>query len=77
MCVLGAGWGLGGMELKVGSNIMICFPLYYILSLLIRHMYFIFLCITLCIVTSYICITFMNIITFDYLFSFRKCWRVL
>ena len=39
-----------------------------ILPLLIRHMYFIFFVyIYICIVNSYIiCITFMNIITFDY-----------
>ena len=33
----GRGWGLGGMELRVGSNIMI--HLLYILLLLVRHMY--------------------------------------
>ena len=32
----GQGWGLGGMELRVGSNIMIYFL--YVLLLLIRHM---------------------------------------
>ena len=52
------------MELKVGSNIKKK-SLYYILPLLIRHMYFIFF------VSSYIFITFMNIITFDY-FVFTK-----
>ena len=31
------GWGLGGMELRVGSNLMIHFL--YILLLLIWHMY--------------------------------------
>ena len=65
VCVLGAGWGLGWLELRVGSNIMILFSLYYILPLLIRHMYFM-LFVYICIVSSYICITFMNIITFDY-----------
>ena len=66
VCVLGMGWGLGGMELRVGSNIMIFF-LSYIPPVLIRHMYFIFFVyIFICIVSSYICITFMNIITFDY-----------
>ena len=41
MCVSwGQGLGLGGMELRVGSNIMIQFL--YILLLLIWHMYFIF-----------------------------------
>ena len=34
----GRGWGLGGMELRVGSNIMIHFL--YILLLPIWHMYF-------------------------------------
>ena len=69
MCVcVGGGWGLGGMELRVGSNIMISFPLYSILPLLIRHRYFFFLCVCvyICIFSCYICITFMNIITFEY-----------
>ena len=34
---LDLGWGLGGMELRVGSHIMILFL--YILLLLIWHMY--------------------------------------
>jgi len=29
VCVLGAGWGLGGVELRVGSNIMILFFVLY------------------------------------------------
>ena len=36
----GRGWDWGGMEIRVGSNIMI--QLLYILLLLIWHMYFIF-----------------------------------
>ena len=37
VCQLGSGWGLGEMELSVGSNIMI--HLFYILLFLIWHMY--------------------------------------
>ena len=64
---MGAGWVLGWLELRVGSNIVILFSLYYILPLLIRHMYFM-LFEYIYIVSSYTCITFMNIITFDYSF---------
>ena len=57
------------LELRVGSNIVILFSLYYILPLLIGHMYFmLFEYIYTYIVSSYICTTFMNIITFDYSF---------
>ena len=50
------------MELKVGSNIMISLC---ILLLLIRHMHFIFF-VYVYIVSCYIRITFVNIITLDY-----------
>ena len=53
---------LPGMELKVGSNIMISLC---ILLLLIRHMHFIFF-VYVYIVSCYIRITFVNIITLDY-----------
>ena len=47
MCVSwGRGWGLGEMELRVGSNIMIHFL--YILLLLIWHMYLNILYIVSC-----------------------------
>ena len=70
MCVyvLGAGWGLGGMELRVGNNIMILFSLYYIYCCFSYGTCSLYFCvyIYIYIVSSYICITFMNIITFDY-----------
>ena len=70
VCVLGAGWEPGGMELRVGSNVMI----FSLCSIYCRVSYgtctsffsFLFLYIYICIVSSYICINFMNIITFDY-----------
>ena len=52
VCVcVGGGWGLGGMELWIGSNtFFLC-----ILQLLIRHMYFIFcVCIYIYIVSCHI-----------------------
>ena len=66
VCVLGAGWGLGGMELRVGSNIMIFFLVLYTAASRTAHVLYIFCVIYICIVSSYICITFMNIMTFDY-----------
>ena len=47
----GRGWGLGGMELRVGSNIMIhCL---YILLILIWHMYFLCVYYALLVVYNY------------------------
>ena len=57
----GQGAGLGGMELRVGSSIMIRFL--YILLLLIWHMYFVF-CVCVCvvyIVVIIICIRFVKL----------------
>ena len=65
VCVLGARWGLGGMEFMVGSNILIFFFVLYTAASHTAHVLYIF-CVYICIVSSYICITFMNIITFDY-----------
>ena len=53
------------MELRVGSNIMILFFVLYTAASHMAHELYI-LCIYICIVSSYICITFLNIITFDY-----------
>ena len=67
VCVLGAGWGLGGMALRVGSNIIIFFLVLYPASSHTAHvLYIFFVYIYICIVCSYTCITFVNIITFDY-----------
>ena len=57
VCVLGAGWGLGWMELRVGSNIMILFSLYIAASHTVRvHYTYIY------IVSCHICITFINML---------------
>ena len=69
VCVLGVGWGLGGMELMVSSDIMIFFFVLYTAASHTAHVLFIFcvcMYIYICSVSSYICITFMDIITFDY-----------
>ena len=67
VCVLGAGRGLGGMELRVGSNIMISFLCIIYCSFSYGTCTLYFVCVYIvCIVSSYIGITFMNIITFDY-----------
>ena len=69
VCVLGVGWGLGGMELRVGSNNDSFFAgIIYTAASHTAHVLYIFcVYIYICIVNSYIiCITFMNIITFDY-----------
>jgi len=63
----GRRWGLEGMELRVGSNIMINFLC--VLLLLVRLMYFIFLCVYYTfLVVIIICITFVKLRTF---------WRML
>ena len=69
VCVcLCVSWGRGwGLELRVGSNIMINFLC--ILLLLVRHTYFIFFCVYYTwLVVIIICITFVKL---------RKCWRML
>ena len=56
------GWGLGEMELRVGSNIMIHFFLYIAVS----HMVHVLVYYTLLVVII-ICIMFVKL---------RKCWRI-
>ena len=59
----GRGWGLGGMELRVGSNIMIHYFIYFAAS----HMAHVLAYYTLLIVII-VCIMFVKL---------RKCWRML
>ena len=60
-------WGLGGMELWVGSKIMIIFFV-YIAASFTAHVLYIFGVYIHCwlLYIYYICITCVNIITFDY-----------
>ena len=53
------------MELRVGSDIKIFFFVLYTATSHMAHVLYIF-CVYICNVSSYICITFMIVITFDY-----------
>ena len=59
---MGSGWGLGGMELRVGSNMIFVL---YILLLLIWRMYFFGVCI-LYIVSCH-----------DYMYYVCETWKML
>ena len=77
MRLLGAGWGLGGRELRVGTNIMIFFFLLYTAASHTAHVLYIFcvyMCI--CIVSSYVCIIFL--FTFGYfVFTYKMLESVV